>query len=142
MTKAIDGKKIKVHYTGKLENGEIFDSSFDKEPLEFTIGKGEMIPGFEKGVLDMKVGEKKTIVLPPEEAYGQYNEELAMPYSRKELPEDLKPEVGMTLEFQSQQGQVFYVNVTKVTDTEIIVDANHQLAGKTLTFDIEIMEVN
>jgi len=142
MTKATEGKTVKVHYTGKLDNGEIFDSSREREPLEFTIGQGQMIPGFEKGVMDMEVGEKKTIVLPPEEAYGEYNEELTMPYKRSDLPADLVPEVGMTLQFQSQQGQVFYVTVTKVTDDEIVVDANHQLAGKTLTFDVEMMEIN
>ncbi len=142
MTKATEGKTVKVHYTGKLDNGEIFDSSREREPLEFTIGQGQMIPGFEKGVMDMEVGEKKTIVLSPEEAYGEYNEELTMPYKRSDLPADLVPEVGMTLQFQSQQGQVFYVTVTKVTDDEIVVDANHQLAGKTLTFDVEMMEIN
>jgi len=142
MTKVIDGKKVKVHYTGKLENGEVFDSSIDKEPLEFTVGQQQMIPGFEKGVMNMTVGDKKTIVLPPEEAYGQYNPELSMPYKRSELPADLTPEVGMTLQFQSQEGQVFYVSVTEIGDTEITVDANHQLAGKELTFDVEIIEIS
>jgi FKBP-type peptidyl-prolyl cis-trans isomerase 2 len=142
MTKATNGKTVKVHYTGKLENGDIFDSSREREPLEFTIGQGQMIPGFEKGIMDMAVGDKKTIVLPPEEAYGEYNEELTMPYKRSDLPADLVPQVGMTLQFQSQQGQVFYVTVIKVTDDEIVVDANHQLAGKTLTFDVEMMEIS
>ena len=142
MTKAADGNKVKVHYSGKLETGEIFDSSRERGPLEFTIGQSQMIPGFEKGVTGMEIGEKKTITLSPEEGYGPYDEKLCLPYKRSELPEDLNPVVGMTLQFQSNDGQLVNVNVKEVKDDEIVIDANHFLAGQTLIFDLELVEIN
>jgi len=139
MPNAQIGDKVKVHYTGRLENGEQFDSSVDKEPLEFELGAGQMIPGFEKGVVGMEHGEKKTIVLPPEEAYGPYNEEYAIKVERTKLPPDINPELGMYMEMQTPNGEPVTVKVIDMDDTTITLDANAPLAGKTLTFDIELV---
>jgi len=132
------GSKVKVHYTGKLNDNEIFDSSKDKEPLEFTVGEGQLIPGFENGVMGLNAGDKKTIELEPEQAYGPVREELVNEVPKENLPEGV--EVGSTLQAQTEQGQVM-VRVVELNETIGKVDANHPLAGKKLIFDLEVVEV-
>ena len=132
---------VRVHYTGKLANGDVFDSSVDKEPLEFTMGEGQIIPGFENGLLNMAVNEKKTIEIPMVEAYGPHSEELIQEVPKAELPPEVKPEVGMQLMSKLPDGREIPLVVTEVTDDKITVDANHPLAGKDLTFDLELVEI-
>ena len=137
---ANDGDTVKVHYTGKLEDGTVFDSSLEREPLEFTMGGGMMIPGFEEAVRGMSVGQSKTVTLPPEEAYGPYRDEMVLVIEREQLPPELNPAVGQQLQMQ-QHGRVVIVLVTDVSEATITVDANHPLAGKDLTFEIEVVEI-
>lgn len=133
---------VKVHYTGSITaNGEIFDSSLDREPLEFTLGQGMLISGFENGVLNMKVNEKKTINIPKEEAYGVVREELFQEISKQELPPDLEPQVGMGLVSRGPNGQEYQLRVAQVNENSIVVDANHPLAGHDLTFELEVVEI-
>ena len=132
------GSKVKVHYTGKLNDNEVFDSSKDKEPLEFTVGEGQLIPGFENGVMGLNAGDKKTIELVPEEAYGVFREDLINEVPKENLPEGV--EVGQSLQAQTEQGPVM-VRVVELNETVGKVDANHPLAGKKLIFDLEVMEV-
>jgi FKBP-type peptidyl-prolyl cis-trans isomerase 2 len=131
---------IRVHYTGKLEDGSEFDSSKDQEPLEFKVGEGKLIPGFEKGVVGMKQGESKTISLPPEEAYGERREELITRMDKTELPSNISPDVGMWLQMKRNDGQAIPVVVAEVTEDAITLDANPPLAGKTLIFELELVE--
>jgi len=142
MSEAKKGDKVKVHYTGKLTDGSVFDSSENREPLEFELGAGMMIAGFDKAVTGMKVGETKTANLSAEEAYGQKNDEMVVEVPKSQLPEDLKPEVGQQLGMQQPNGQNVPVVVTKVEAETIEIDANHPLAGKDLVFDIELVEIN
>jgi len=132
---------VKVHYTGKLEDGQVFDSSLEREPLEITLGQGMLIPGFEKGLVDMKVNEKKTVNVPKEEAYGDIQKELFQEVSNENLPEEIKPEVGMGLMAKNPDGSERQLRVAEVKDDSIVVDANHPLAGKDLTFDLEVVEI-
>ncbi len=133
---------VKVHYTGKLADGQVFDSSVERgEPIEFTMGQGQLIPGFEKGLIDMKVNEKKTINIPKEEAYGEPREELVQEVQKSQLPEEIKPEVGMGLVSKSPDGQEMNLVVKDVKDETIVVDGNHPLAGKDLVFDLEVVEI-
>ncbi len=132
------GSKVKVHYTGKLTDNEVFDSSTGKEPLEFTVGEGQLIPGFENGVMGLNTGDKKTIELEPEQAYGQFREDLINEVPKENLPEGV--EVGQSLQAQTEQGPV-RVTVVELNETMGKVDANHPLAGKKLIFDLEVVEV-
>lgn len=132
---------VRVHYTGKLVDGQIFDSSLEREPLEFTMGQGQLIPGFEKGLLDMQVNEKKTITIPADEAYGQPRPELVQEVDKSQLPAEIKPEVGMGLVSTSPEGQEMNLLVTEVKENSIVVDGNHPLAGKDLIFDLEVVEI-
>ena len=141
MSQAQDGSKVKVHYTGKLDDGTVFDSSKDRDPFEFTIGTGSVIPGFEKGVVGMETGETKTITIPPDEAYGQTREELVADVKKSHFPPDINPEVGQQLQMQQPDGRPLNVVVTKIEGDDVTLDANHPLAGKTLTFVIELVEV-
>lgn len=134
--------KVKVHYKGTLSNGEVFDSSEGKEPLEFTLGTGQVIPGFENAVLGMKVEESKTINIPAAEAYGEPREELIQQVPKAQLPPEIKPEVGMQLMSQTPDGQQIPLVVTEVTEETITVDANHPLAGKDLTFELTLQSIN
>jgi len=138
---AVDGDKVFVHYTGTLNDGTVFDSSVDREPLEFIVGAGQMISGFDKAVMGMKVGESKTVTLSPAEAYGEHRDELMIQISRDELPPEQEPQVGMILTMTQSNGQVLRKPVVEVTATYIIVDANHELAGKELTFEIELVKL-
>ncbi|MGM0480281.1 MAG: FKBP-type peptidyl-prolyl cis-trans isomerase [Bacteroidota bacterium] len=142
MSQVKQNDKVKVHYTGKLANGEVFDSSLERDPMEFEVGKGQLIPGFENGVIDMKVNEKKTITVPSDEAYGEPRKELVQEVPKDRLPEDIKPEVGMGLVSTTPQGQEIQLVVKEVKDEAIVVDGNHPLAGQDLTFEVEVIDIN
>lgn len=143
MSTVNDGDTVKVHYTGKLNDGSVFDSSQDREPLEFTLGQGQLIPGFEDAVNGMEPGESTTVTIPSDEAYGERRDDLELEVAKNELPDNIEPEVGMQLQMQQQQsGQAVPVKITKVEDDKVTLDANHPLAGKDLTFDIEVVEVS
>ncbi len=135
------GQKVKVHYTGTLDDGKQFDSSEGRDPLEFEMGAGMVISGFESGVAAMAVGEKRTINIIAAEAYGEKRDEMVMEFERENLPEDLEPEVGMGLQMQGPQGQAIPVQITAVADETITIDANHPLAGQNLTFELELIEI-
>lgn len=141
MSQVKDNDTVQVHYTGKLENGQVFDSSVEREPLEITLGQGALIPGFEKGLLDMKVNEKKTISIPKQEAYGEVQKELFQSVPKNNLPQEIKPEVGMGLMAKNPDGTERQLRVAEVNDDHIIVDANHPLAGHDLTFDLELVAI-
>src|SRR5690554_2152041 len=132
---------VSVHYTGTLENGEVFDSSRDRDPLSFTVGEGQMIPGFEKAVKGMKLNEMKKITIAPEEAYGDANPEMIQTIGKNQLPPDMVVQVGQQLASQMPDGQQIVVTVTDVKDDTITIDANHPLAGKTLNFEIEVVKI-
>lgn len=137
-----DGDTVKVHYTGQLEDGSVFDSSIQREPLEFTIGQGQLIPGFEKAIIGLKVGDKTTTNIPSEEAYGDSNPEMIVEVPKEQLPADLEPQVGLQLQLNQPNGQAIPVQITKIDEDTITLDANHPLAGKDLTFDIEVVEIS
>ncbi len=142
MSQAKNGDTVKIHYTGTLENGEEFDSSKDHEPLEFVLGEGNVIPGFENGVIGMEEGDSKNITIPPEEAYGIINNELIVGVTRSEFPENITPSVGLQLQMMQQNGNPINVIVTALDDNNVTLDANHPLAGKTLIFDIKLVEIS
>lgn len=133
--------KIKVHYKGTLSNGEVFDSSEGRDPLEFTVGTGQVIPGFDNGVVGMKIDEEKTIQIPAAEAYGPVNNDLIQKVPKDKLPPEIKPEIGLKLVSKTPEGQEIPLVVTEVTDDSITVDANHPLAGKDLTFKVTLVEI-
>ncbi|HCF64517.1 MAG TPA: peptidylprolyl isomerase [Ferruginibacter sp.] len=135
------GDVVRVHYTGKLTNGELFDSSVGREPLEFTVGAGQMIPGFDAAMPGMTQGEKKTINILPADAYGEREDDAMIPFPKENVPADMVLEVGMTLTLSNQAGQPFPVVVAELRDDVVILDANHMLAGKELVFDIELVEI-
>lgn len=138
MSQVKNGDTVKVHYTGTLADGTVFDSSLEREPLEFTLGEGQLIPGFEKTVLGMSAGESRTVIIPAEEAYGPYREEMVLEVPRTQLPTDMQPQVGMQLQIGEEQGEGMLVQITQVSDSNITLDANHPLAGKDLTFNIQL----
>jgi len=141
MKQVKDGDVVKVHYTGKLSNGEQFDSSVGREPLEFTVGAGQMIKGFDAAMPGMNLGEKKTISIAPEDGYGPRSEEAIIEFPKENVPADMKLEAGMPLTLSNQAGQPVPVIVVEVKDDVIILDANHFLAGQELIFDIELVEI-
>ena len=141
MSQVKENDTVKVHYTGKLSNGQIFDSSLEREPLEVTLGQGMLIPGFEKAVIDMKINDKKTVVIAKEEAYGDIQKELFHEVKKEQLPQDMAPEVGMGLASKNPDGSENQFRVAAVNDDHIIVDGNHPLAGQDLTFDLELIEM-
>lgn len=142
MSKVKDGDTVKVHYTGSLEDGSVFDSSENKEPLEFTLGSGQIIPGFEKAVEGMGEGDTTKVTIPSDEAYGEVRDDLVIAVSKDNLPEDVTPEVGMQLQLNQPDGQAVPVRITNIKEEEVTLDANHPLAGKDLVFEIEVVEVN
>ena len=141
MSKVKAKDTVQVHYTGKLKNGQVFDSSEGKDPLTVTLGEGNFIPGFEKGLLDMEVNEKKTVTIPKEEAYGEVQKELFQAIKNEELPETIKPEVGMGLVARNPDGSERQLRVAEVNDDHIVIDANHPLAGQDLVFELEVVEI-
>lgn len=138
---AKDGDTVRVHYVGTLDDGTEFDSSRGGEPLEFVLGKPGIISGFQDNVVGMKVGEVKTVTFPPEQGYGMPQEAMIHTYPRSELPENIEPEIGKSLTLTAQNGQMLQVTITALTDSTITLDANHPLAGKSLTFELELMEI-
>jgi len=141
LSKVKQGDTVHVHYTGTLEDGTVFDSSDGRDPLEFTMGEGKVIPGFEKAVEGLAVGETTNAILPPEEAYGPRADELIMTVPREQLPDGMSPEVGQQLEMQTQDGQRVPVTVTSVSEDALKIDANHPLAGKALHFELELVKI-
>jgi FKBP-type peptidyl-prolyl cis-trans isomerase 2 len=141
MSTVKDKDTVRVHYTGKFADGEIFDDSKGRDPIEFTLGAGQVIPGFESAVLNMAVSETKTVNIPAAEAYGEQRQELIQSVPISELPEEIKPEVGMQLVSQAPDGQEIPLTITEVHAETITVDANSPLAGKDLTFDLELVEI-
>ena len=141
MSKAKKGDNVKVHYKGKLTSGEQFDSSEGREPLAFTVGAGQMIKGFDEAIPGMSVGEKKTINIAPVNAYGEKNMDAIIEFPKANIPPDMNLEVGMRLQLQNEAGNPIPVVVIEVKEEAVILDANHELAGKELVFDIELVEI-
>ena len=141
MPNAKMGDTVKAHYTGKLDDGSVFDSSRGREPLQFTVGQEQVIPGFENAVIGMSPGESKTAKIPPAEGYGPRHEENVIEVERQRLPDSLKPKVGMKLQIPTGKGEKIPVTVTAASESTVTLDANHPLAGKDLTFDIQLLEI-
>jgi FKBP-type peptidyl-prolyl cis-trans isomerase 2 len=141
MQQVKEGDKVKVHYHGRLPDGTTFDSSEGRQPLEFEVGSGAVIPGFDNGVMGMAVGEKKTVNIPADEAYGERQPELVMEFPKERFPEDMNPEVGMQLMMNNGAGQSFPVTIVEVKEDIVTLDANHQLAGQDLIFDLELVDI-
>lgn len=141
MQQVKSGDTVKVHYHGKLTDGSTFDSSEGREPLEFTVGKGDVIKGFDDGVTGMSVGQKKTVHIPADDAYGQKDTERVVEFPKSNFPADLKPEAGMQLNMTNGSGQVIPVVIVEVGEDTVMLDANHPLAGQDLVFDIEVVDI-
>lgn len=141
MAQAKKGDTVKVHYTGSLEDGTVFDSSVNRDPLQFTLGEGQLVPGFEQAVEGMNSGESKTEKIPADKAYGPCMKELIMEVEKGQIPPDMKPEVGQQLQMRRDDGKVIPVTITEVSESKVTLDANHPLAGKDLVFKIELLEV-
>jgi peptidylprolyl isomerase len=141
MSQAKPGDTVKIHYTGTLDDGTQFDSSSGRDPLQFEVGSGQVIPGFDKAVEGMAVGDSKSVNIPPEDAYGPRHDQMIQDVPKTALPDDLEPVEGMALQAQGQDGQVINLTVTAVSDDSITVDGNHPLAGQALNFDIELVDI-
>jgi len=141
MAEARMNDKVKVHYKGSLQDGTVFDSSEERQPLEFVIGHGTVIPGFEKGVIGMCEGDTKVISIEAEDAYGAYRDDLVGVIDRSRIPDDIDLEIGMVLQVRSPEGGVTNVTVSRITDTNVTLDLNHPLAGKELLFEVRLLEV-
>jgi len=141
MSAAKQGDTVRIHYTGTLNDGTTFDSSAGRDPLEFTVGSGQIIPGLEKAIPGMAVGEKKTVEVPCAEAYGEREPAAMQTIPRDQIPEEIEVAPGLQLQVQTPQGQVMPVTVAEVTESEVTLDANHPLAGRDLTFAIELVEI-
>lgn len=137
-----DGDTVSVHYTGTLASGEVFDSSVERDPLKFTLGKGQLIPGFEQAIMGLSVGEKATTNIPSLEAYGEHNPEMVIEVPVNQLPPELDAQVGMQLQLNQPDGQAIPVQITQIEGETVTIDANHPLAGKDLNFDIEVVEIH
>lgn len=135
------GDTVKVHYTGKLDDGTVFDSSEGREPLEFTLGEQQVIPGFEEAVEGMKVGDSKTTTIPSDQAYGPYNDEMVLQVDRSRLPAGAAPQVGDEMQVRTPDGTVIPVVIVDVAENAVTIDANHPLAGQNLTFDLDLVEI-
>lgn len=141
MVRAKNGDTVRVHYTGKLEDGSVFDTSARREPLQFTLGERSLIRGFEQAVVGMAVGESKTVEIAPDQAYGPRREDLVVEVERDVLPPDVEPAVGQRLEYSRPNGTPIPLTVTNVSESTVTLDSNHPLAGKGLTFDLELVEI-
>jgi peptidylprolyl isomerase len=141
MQQVKNGDKVKVHYHGRLTSGETFDSSEGSQPLEFEVGSGMVIKGFDDGVTGMKVGDKRTINIPAESAYGEKNAEMLIEYPKSQFPPNIELEIGTQLVMSSASGQQFQVKIAEIKDDIVVLDANHPLAGEELIFDIELVEI-
>jgi len=141
MSQAKSGDTVRIHYTGTLDDGTEFDSSAGREPLEFSLGGGQVIPGFDSAVSGMAVGDSKTVTISPDDGYGQRHEQLVQQVPKSTLPEDIKPAVGMQLQSQTPDGQIMNLVVVEIAEETITLDANHPLSGQALTFAIELVEI-
>lgn len=141
MAQVRSGDTVRVHYHGKLTDGSTFDTSEGRDPLEFTVGSGQVIKGFDDALIDMNVGDKKTVNIPVDNAYGQRSNEMMMEYPLSEFPADMKPEVGMELHMSDNMGNVFPVVIAEVKADSVVLDANHPLAGEDLVFEIELVSI-
>ncbi|MGD9347018.1 MAG: peptidylprolyl isomerase [Candidatus Aminicenantes bacterium] len=135
------GDTVKIHYTGRIKDGNVIDSSLEREPLEFEIGSGSVIAGVDKAMTGMKPGEKKEVTVSPEDAYGEHDQNLLIDVPKEKIPEDIDPKVGMQLQLINTSGQALPALITEVRDESIKLDANHPFAGKELVFDIELLEI-
>ncbi|WP_305043779.1 FKBP-type peptidyl-prolyl cis-trans isomerase [Geoalkalibacter sp.] len=136
------GDNAKVHYTGTLDDGTVFDSSREREPLEFQVGAGQLIAGFDEAVVGMTLGETRTINIPAEKAYGPHREELVIDVDRRQFPQNINPEIGQQLQTEDNHGHPLIVTITAIDGDKVTLDANHPLAGKNLNFEIELVEKN
>jgi peptidylprolyl isomerase len=141
MVQARSGDAVKIHYDGFLDDGTLFGSSRGQKPVEFTIGDGKLIPGFENAVIDMEEGDTKTVIIPPEDGFGKHKEDLVRAVSKSRIPSHIKAEVGKVLVFGVDDKDNVRATVKEVTESEVIIDANHPFAGKQLTFEIELLEI-
>ena len=141
MSQAKIGDTVKTHYTGKFNDGTVFDTSTDRDPLQFTIGEKQVIPGFEQAVIGMTPGEEKTTNVPVDSAYGPHHKEMVLEVDRNQFPKDLEPKVNQQLQIRQENDQTIIVTVTEVSESNVILDANHPLAGKDLIFDIQLVEI-
>lgn len=137
-----EGDQVQVHYTGKLQSGEVFDSSQGREPLNLTIGEGKIIPGFEQALLGMQTGEKKSFDLTPDQAFGERRDELVHVIQKEQIPSDVKLEIGMQLALEGQQKEPVPAQVVDISESTVTLDTNHPLAGKDITFEVDVVEVN
>jgi len=141
MAQAKYGDTVKVHYTGKLEDGTVFDTSLNRDPLQFTIGEGQVISGFEEAVVGMNPGESKTAKVPADKAFGPYRKEMVVVVDRNQFPKHLEPKVGEQLQIHQADGRTIVATITDVSESSVTLDANHPLAGKDLIFDIQLIEI-
>ncbi|MGE4505380.1 MAG: peptidylprolyl isomerase [Desulfovibrionaceae bacterium] len=141
MAKAKTGDKVKVHYTGKLTDGTVFDSSVDREPMEFTLGEQMVVEGFEQGILGMEAGETKQVSIQPEDGYGEHREELTVQVPRRQFPPEIDLELGIMLEVPLEDGTSQRVIVSQLDEENVTLDGNHPLAGKVMVFDISLVEI-
>lgn len=141
MPEAKQRDTVRVHYTGTLDDGSVFDNSIEREPIEFTIGEGHVVPGFEQAVLGMSPGDTRTVRIDSANAYGPYLDDRVITVKRSQFPPDIEPSVGQTLQVQQTNGEPLVVTVSEVTDTTVKLDANHPLAGKDLTFEVRLVEI-
>ena len=141
MQQAQNGDKVRVHYHGKLRSGETFDSSQGREPLEFTVGSGQVIKGFDEGIKGMQPGDKKTLEIPVGEAYGEKSQDMIIEFPKAQFPADMSPEIGQQLMMSNGSDQSFPVTILEVKEESVILDANHPLAGQDLIFDLELVEI-
>jgi FKBP-type peptidyl-prolyl cis-trans isomerase 2 len=136
------GDSVKVHYTGRFDDGTVFDSSDGRDPLEFTVGQGEVIPGFDDALIGMRVGERKDVQVAPDDGYGERNENLVQTIARDQINLSVEPETGMNIEMHTPDGTIIPLTVTEVSETSITLDANHPLAGRELHFSVELVEIS
>ncbi|CAJ1370067.1 MAG: peptidylprolyl isomerase [Roseibium album] len=142
MTEAKSGDTVQLHYKGTLDDGSVFDSSEGREPLEFTVGSGQIIPGLDREIAGMKVGDEKTVRIEPEDAYGPSDPAARQTVPRATIPANIPLEVGLQLQAQTENGQTMSVTVVEISDDEVVMDANHPLAGKALTFEIQLTGIS
>lgn len=141
MSEAKNNDTVTIHYTGKLDDGTVFDSSVEREPLQFTIGEGQVIPGFEDAVRGMEIGESKSVRIPPEQAYGERRDDLVLDVTPDQFPDGAEPQIGQQFELRTQSGQRIPATVAEISDSHVKLDANHPLAGQTLNFDLELVAI-
>jgi peptidylprolyl isomerase len=141
MAQASNGDNVRIHYTGRLDDGTVFDTSANRDPLGFELGTGQVIPGFEEAVRGMEPGQKQTVTIAAENAYGPRRDDLVLTYPRDQLPDGVSPEPGQQLQMKTQDGQAVQVTVRDATEEALVLDANHPLAGQDLTFEIELVEI-